>query len=868
METPCKKPMRRSFAHMLALTVLLCSGAFLYPTSAASAEVEGVDLDAAGELYRSGQYWESLAASNVAIKQGIYGKEWPILKIRSLLALGKYDEAALEAEPLATRYRISITVLWLTYQTYRQAGEPEKAAEILGRVNQVAGWYTISFWSAEDLVCLGNTALALGADPRQVLETFYDQAKKKDPDSRAAYLATGELALAKYDDDLAGKQFAEGLKRLGPDADFHVGLARVHFDGERSKTLLALQAALKLNPNHTGALLLQAEHLIDSEQYDDATRTLHQILAINPAHSKAWAFHAVIAHLNADEEAERQAREEAFEPWPENPEVDYLIGKKLAQKYRFAESAQRQRAALEHDPKYLPASIQLAQDLLRLGEEESGWELVESVGKQDEYNVVVYNLGNLKNHLEKFVTLKQDGILLRMDPKEAAIYGDRALALLVRAKHVLCEKYGLELTKPVIVEIFPDQHDFAVRTFGMPGGIGYLGVCFGNVITANSPAAIGVGQANWESVLWHEFCHVVTLNLTKNKMPRWLSEGISVYEELQRDARWGQGMTPTYRAMVEAKQFTPIGQLSSAFLNPESPLRLQFAYYQSCLAVEFMIDKYGLDAVQGILRDLAKGVTINTAIETHAAPFDELEGAFATFIQQRADDLAPKGDFESAPDDLEGEELLEWMKDHPNNYGVLGLQAREFIKNEKWEEAQQPLKRLLELYPNCLGSENAYQQLVRVYQELGDAEQEFAILEKLAEKSADDIDTFARLMELANAEEDWTSVVENGQRYLAVQPLLAAPYRSLAEAYEALDDVPQALNAYRRLLQLDPANPVKVRYNLARLLAKSDPQSARRHLLLALADAPRFRDGHRLLFEIRKQLDSASTPKEPAGDSP
>ena len=93
------------------------------------------------------------------------------------------------------------------------------------------------------------------------------------------------------------------------------------------------------------------------------------------------------------------------------------------------------------------------------------------------------------------------------------------------------KKYGLELKQQTIVEIFPDQKDFAIRTFGLPGGAGYLGVCFGRLITANSPASRLDTGANWEAILWHEFCHVVTLTLTKNKMPRWLSEGISVYEE-------------------------------------------------------------------------------------------------------------------------------------------------------------------------------------------------------------------------------------------------------------------------------------------------------------------------------------------------
>ena len=131
-----------------------------------------------------------------------------------------------------------------------------------------------------------------------------------------------------------------------------------------------------------------------------------------------------------------------------------------------------------------------------------------------------------------------------MDPEEAEIYGDDVLELLTEAQADLCEKYEVTPAAPVVVEIFPEQKDFAIRTFGLPGGQGFLGVCFGRVITANSPASQGDHPSNWKSVLWHEFCHVVTLEKTKNRMPRWLSEGISVYEERNRDASWGESMTP------------------------------------------------------------------------------------------------------------------------------------------------------------------------------------------------------------------------------------------------------------------------------------------------------------------------------------
>ena len=106
-----------------------------------------------------------------------------------------------------------------------------------------------------------------------------------------------------------------------------------------------------------------------------------------------------------------------------------------------------------------------------------------------------------------------------MDTREAELYGPRVLELLKRARNKLVAKYGVTLKDPVIVEVFPQQKEFAVRTFGLPGAEGLLGVCFGRVVTARSPASQGEHHSNWEAVLWHEFCHVVTLGKLETRCP-------------------------------------------------------------------------------------------------------------------------------------------------------------------------------------------------------------------------------------------------------------------------------------------------------------------------------------------------------------
>src|SRR5213078_3558131 len=133
--------------------------------------------------------------------------------------------------------------------------------------------------------------------------------------------------------------------------------------------------------------------------------------------------------------------------------------------------------------------------------------------------------------------------------------------------------------------------------------------------------------------LWHEFCHVVTLQMTKNKMPRWLSEGISVFEERQANPTWGQSMNPKYRELILGEGLTPVGKLSAAFLTPKTDLDLQFAYYESYLVVEFLVQRFGLEPLKAILKDLGAGIAINDAIATHTVPMDEVEKAFGEFAR-------------------------------------------------------------------------------------------------------------------------------------------------------------------------------------------------------------------------------------------
>ena len=58
----------------------------------------------------------------------------------------------------------------------------------------------------------------------------------------------------------------------------------------------------------------------------------------------------------------------------------------------------------------------------------------------------------------------------------------------------------------------------------------------------DSPKARPPGTFNWAATLWHELAHLITLQMSGNRLPRWLSEGISMFEETR--ARQGWDVSP------------------------------------------------------------------------------------------------------------------------------------------------------------------------------------------------------------------------------------------------------------------------------------------------------------------------------------
>jgi tetratricopeptide (TPR) repeat protein len=333
-------------------------------------------------------------------------------------------------------------------------------------------------------------------------------------------------------------------------------------------------------------------------------------------------------------------------------------------------------------------------------------------------------------------------------------------------------------------------------------------------------------------------------------------------------------MTVDYREMILKGEATPVSKLSSAFMKPPSPEHLMFAYYESSQVIEYIIKQFGIEALRKVLADLGEGVNINVALGRHTAPIEKLDADFAVYFKGLAENLA-KVEWEKPDFGIEADSaaIAAWNQAHPNNFWGILAQGRALMNEKKWKEAKAPLEKALTLYPGYIEGGGVYAALASIHRELGETKEERDILEKFAALDADAIEPRLRLIALAVADKDWKLVKQTADQLLAINPLIPAPHRFLVQASTALSDRRTAIEGHRTLLLLDPLDRAEHHYQLAKLLVEEQQlPDARREIVRALEEAPRYRAAHALLLQIAEKTPApvapAATRPTPAAAEP
>ncbi|MBI3269110.1 MAG: tetratricopeptide repeat protein [Planctomycetes bacterium] len=633
----------------------------------------------------------------------------------------------------------------------------------------------------------------------------------------AARCVEAFLYLEKDNAPDAGGTFKEVLDLNPVHPLSHVGKAYVAVhDGRLDEAERECARALQVNPNLPDAHQLMAYLHFWDQELDAAMTEVQALLKVDPLSIPAQAIAAAVALLNKDAARLADIERKVLVEHPHCGGFYGELGQLCLQVMRFDAAEGYFRKAIELDEKQWNAVTNRGVVLLHLGREDEGRKLIQEGFDKDSFDTRAYNLLKLFEKMEKEMLLTDHGRFhLRVNSAEEKAMTPYVLEWLARADEALSAKYGFKPESPILVEDFALHKDFSVRTAGIPG-LGALGACFGRVVTLLLPTEAVfrmTREFNWSRVLWHEYAHVVTLQLSKNRVPRWFTEGLSVYEEKAANPTWAREMELELYGAYHKGQLLAIEELNRGFTRPKFPEQVLLSYYQASLVCEYIEKKWGFATIPKMLKAYGeeKGTVevLRECCGVTTAEFDKgfwshLEAFFAKMKVPpqygEAEVKAFEERVEKDPKDAKAQAALAWSSLHANKADEAGAHAR----------------KALEADPKCA---DALAVQGYVADDKKDADEARKLLSAAAEAGADYYGVHLRLAKRLLEAKEKDQAIAEFEKAKAAFPSRAErddnPYFHLAKIYEEAGQEEQVLVELEALRAIDQDD-----YGLRRRLAE------------------------------------------------
>jgi tetratricopeptide (TPR) repeat protein len=135
-------------------------------------------------------------------------------------------------------------------------------------------------------------------------------------------------------------------------------------------------------------------------------------------------------------------------------------------------------------------------------------------------------------------------------------------------------------------------------------------------------------------VLKHELTHSFVAQMSSNRCPTWLNEGIAQIEEGKSSATYGRQLAQLFGSGSEI----PFNVLEGSFMN-FSALEATAAYAESLAAAEYIRDAYGMSEITRILEMLSQGSSTEAALRaTVHSDYRQLREEIAAALKSKYGD--------------------------------------------------------------------------------------------------------------------------------------------------------------------------------------------------------------------------------------
>jgi tetratricopeptide (TPR) repeat protein len=855
--------------------ICLCLIALALCSTPAAAQ----SVDEATAMLRAGKYQEAAAAFT---KIPASDDEWPAAQrglVRSLVAEGQYDAAENAARrataaahgselwttlgtvlhargknadaeqafsrAMSTHASDSLTAALNLAMLHYEHGDRDRAFAEFDRFIDVYNGSGGSSLGAADLTAVAIACRYLGVkDPQLFKDALkaFDRAIQEGgdtPEGDDARIALGEMFLEKYNSSDAQSTFDDVLADNPNDARALLGVAeRRVFDGDAGADSL-VRRALAVNPNYPEAHVFVAELHLDLEEYAAAERDVDRALQVNPALSEALAVKAAVRYLVGDASGFEAAKRAALAANPKDAELYNTLAELSARVRQYREAADFARQALALDAKSWRGFGLLGMNELRLGQIAAGRKDLETSFKGDPYNVWIKNTLDLLDTFKNYDEVATDHFVFMIEKEESALLEPYLAELGEAAYKRFSTTYQYTPPPPIRIEVYRSHADFSVRTVGL-AGIGALGVSFGTTLAFDSPAAKDAGPFNWGSTVWHELAHTFTLGSTNHRIPRWLSEGLSVYEEHRARSGWGFDVTPSFLDAYRKGKLVPVSRMNDGFMHPAYPQQVMYSYYQASLVCDLIARDHGEGAILRMLQAYKSGQTteqvFKSVLKTDLGAFDK---KFDAYMRERfAAPLAGLDEFRTRM-----------------------LEARARAQAGQTDAAVAALERAKALFPRYGGDDGPAWQLAQIYLKRDDTRRAAAELRELVASNEANYPAYIALADVLQKLGDAKGAETALASAVYINPFEVPVHQRLAQLAKTAGDVQTVVRERRAVVALGPTDRPEALYQLAVAYRDAGDSAAARHTVLrALEDAPNFEKAQELLLVIHQERTGGKSP--------
>jgi tetratricopeptide (TPR) repeat protein len=119
--------------------------------------------------------------------------------------------------------------------------------------------------------------------------------------------------------------------------------------------------------------------------------------------------------------------------------------------------------------------------------------------------------------------------------------------------------------------------------------------------------------------------------MLRPRRPRWLTEGLSVYEERKISPQWNREMERELIDAIASDEVLTLEDINAAFRGP----RVLYAYYQGGLMCELIERDFGFDALREMVRLYGEGLDTPTVVRRAlSVEPEELDARFLTYAKE------------------------------------------------------------------------------------------------------------------------------------------------------------------------------------------------------------------------------------------